>query len=88
MSDQIKRGFYRHYKGDVYRVLGIGMLYPNGPRIVAYRSRNSLADDWRSVELRLESEWLECVDGFGHTVDSAHVGAVRRFTRITGKSAA
>jgi hypothetical protein len=87
----IRRGFYRHYKGDIYFVEGVGQIDNEGPRLVAYQSVRGVEAD--AMQFRWESEFEEWVDPSDNgSVAAAWVdeisdkaiaaGVVRRFTRI------
>lgn len=60
------RGFYKHYKGDVYFVTGTGILDenghgdPNAPRQVIYESTRSVKTEL--LNLRKEEEWVRPVE--------------------------
>lgn len=85
-----KRGFYRHYKGDVYFVEGVGQIDHQGPRIVAYQSKRGV--ETNEMQFRWENEF----DGWVHPATKEETrdhpyfsekaaianGWVRRFERI------
>lgn len=54
------RGFYRHYKGGVYFVLGVGLLHDSEQDIVVYESTQSAVDG--VIRLRYRNEWEQLVD--------------------------
>lgn len=56
----VSRGFYRHYKGGVYFVEGVGTLHDDGRRVVVYQSTQSAVDG--NPRLRFEDEFEEFVD--------------------------
>jgi hypothetical protein len=66
MPERVSRGFYRHYKGDVYFVLGVGTLDEHGHgdtktlRQVVYESTRSIDDGL--LRLRSEAEFLAPIE--------------------------
>jgi hypothetical protein len=55
----VRRGLYRHYKGAVYWVEGVGVLHDETRRIVVYQSVQSAEDG--EPRLRYEDEFEEDV---------------------------
>lgn len=77
----VSRGFYKHYRGVVYFVLGVGVLHDENRRIVIYESPQSALDGM--PRLRFEDEWEEFVDPLtGEKANESTVVFVRRFERL------
>ena len=61
--DRVTRGLYRHYKGDVYFVMGVGILDADGhgnaraPRQVIYESTRSV--ETGLLNIRSEVDFVE-----------------------------
>ncbi len=66
MSERVSRGFYQHYKGPVYFVVGVGTLDEDGhgnvkaPRQVVYESTLSTKDGL--LRLRSEAAFVEPIE--------------------------
>lgn len=83
----VSRGFYRHYRGHVYMVFGVGCAKHEGERrFVVYTSvKTEEISKGFDFLLRDESDFEEFVDpatGFAWHGQSA-TPAVPRFARIT-----
>jgi hypothetical protein len=77
----VKRGFYRHYKGPVYFVEGVGTLHDDTRRVVVYQSTQSAEDG--EPRLRFEDDFEAWVDReTGGPCSPAALRRVRRFARI------
>ena len=74
MQQEIKRGKYRHFKGNEYEVLCVAKHSETEEPMVVYRALYGDGDVW----VRPASMWNETVEKDGKTV--------RRFTRIEGSS--
>jgi hypothetical protein len=61
-------GYYRHYKGRVYKVLSIGQDEETGESLVVYQENQAEGKIW----IRPLAHWAEWVD------------SVRRFTEVEG----
>lgn len=65
LTERVSRGFYRHSKGDIYFVIGVGVLDEHGhgnayaPRQVVYESTRSIDDGL--IRLRTEAAFVEDV---------------------------
>lgn len=65
-AERVSRGFYRHYKGDVYFIFGVGTLDehghgdPHAPRQVVYESTKSVEDGL--LRLRSENDFVALVE--------------------------
>lgn len=65
MSERVTRGFWRHMKGDLYFVIGVGILdedghgNPDAPRQVIYESTRSSKSGL--INLRSEAAFTEPV---------------------------
>lgn len=61
---KIKKGFYRHFKGHVYYVLGVGCLkHEENRRIVAYTSVKTEEQDDFDFLLRDEEDFMKWIKG-------------------------
>lgn len=64
-AERVSRGFYRHSKGEIYFVIGVGVLdedghgNPEAPRQVIYESKQSSKS--RLINLRSEAAFTEPV---------------------------
>jgi len=56
----VSRGFYRHYKGQVYWVHGVGTLHDETRRVVIYESTRSAVDG--APRLRYEDDFEAKID--------------------------
>ena len=61
---EIKKGKYRHFKGNVYEVVAIAKHSETLEDMVVYRSLKNENDVW----VRPLSMWLEAVEHEGRTV--------------------
>lgn len=76
----VTKGFYRHYKGGIYFVTGVGVLHDTERRIVSYESTQSVVDG--SPRFRYEDEFEEWVyPENGRTAYNHAPGAIPRFRR-------
>lgn len=70
----IKLGIYKHYKGNIYEVIGIGKHSENLEELVVYRS------------IKNENEiWLRPISMWNEEVTLADGSSVLRFTLIEEK---
>lgn len=66
MNQRVTRGFYKHYRGEIYFVVGVGTLDEHGhgninaPRQVVYESTGSVVDGL--LRLRSEDAFVENVE--------------------------
>jgi hypothetical protein len=64
--ERVRRGLYRHYKGDTYFVVGVGILDadghgdPRAPRQVVYESTRSVESGL--LNIRSEADFVELVE--------------------------
>jgi hypothetical protein len=65
-AQRVSRGFYKHYKGDVYFVIGVAILDEHGhgdheaPRQVVYESTRSVGNGL--INLRSEASFEEEIE--------------------------
>lgn len=72
MSQYIKMGKYRHFKGNEYEVIGMGTHSETGESLVIYRALYGNFQLW----VRPATMWVDMVEYHGKTV--------QRFTYIEG----
>ena len=70
MTDEIKLGKYRHFKGMEYEVIGLARHSESDEKMVVYRARYGEGELW----VRPASMWNETVERGGEVF--------RRFTYI------
>lgn len=64
LARTIKTGIYRHYKGNLYEVIGVGKLENNLQDVVIYRSCVHPDEIW----VRSVTDFLETVDYEGKNI--------------------
>jgi hypothetical protein len=82
----VTRGFYKHYRGDVYFVEGVGVTHDDDHRIVVYHSTES-AKELSGIRLRFEDDFEMLVDPMtGEAPDQTRIASAKpRFERIESK---
>jgi hypothetical protein len=87
MSELVMRGFYKHYKGDPYFVLGVGVLHDESRRIVVYHSIESAIEEG-GIRLRYEDDFAAWINRRTHLPvyrdrdQEYDMGNIPRFERI------
>lgn len=80
MKEEIKLGKYRHFKGNLYEVIGLALHSETGEEMVVYRQLYGDGGLW----VRLATMWNEFVERDGKTRPIAVLPALR--TGQTGQN--
>lgn len=75
----VKPGFYRHFKGNIYEVIGVGKHSETTEELVVYRGLYNSPHGYGAIWLRPIPMFLETIERDGKTM--------RRFDPISNEEA-
>lgn len=75
----VEAGYYRHFKGNIYQVIGVGKHSETGEELVVYLGLYDSPHGYGAMWVRPVPMFLETIERDGKTM--------RRFTPISNKEA-
>jgi hypothetical protein len=75
----VKPGFYRHFKGNIYEVIGVGKHSETTEELVVYRGLYDSPHGYGAIWIRPVPMFLETIERDGKTM--------RRFNPISNEEA-
>lgn len=75
----VKLGYYQHFKGNIYQVIGVGKHSETGEELVVYKGLYDSPHGYGAIWIRPIAMFLEVIERDGNVV--------RRFAHISDEQA-